>query len=111
MSFPPVPSLPSASELRKYSSSPPDFMSPIRRYHKGEKAQDLVYDAWEANTREEKFAILRRALQIFPFSVDALACWADLYVRYNDIPKDYHTTKPKKRTNWLYARLATCGPT
>jgi tetratricopeptide (TPR) repeat protein len=79
MSIPPLPKLPPASELRKYSSSPPDFISPIVRYHADEEAQNFVYDAWDAESVPQKFALLSQALRIFPFSVDALNAWANLY--------------------------------
>ena len=76
---PPVPSLPPASALRRYSSIPPDFLSPIRHYHADEKAQNLVFDAWEASSINQKFKLCRKALDIFPFSVDAFNCMGDLY--------------------------------
>jgi tetratricopeptide (TPR) repeat protein len=79
MENPPVPRLPPASELRSYSSSPPDFFSPITRYHADENSQQFVYDAWEATSVPQKCSLLREALSIFPFSVDALNAWADIY--------------------------------
>ncbi|GAX26620.1 hypothetical protein FisN_21Lh090 [Fistulifera solaris] len=87
MSIPPLPTLPPASELRKYSSSPPDFLSPIARYHADEEAQNFVYDSWEAESVQQKFALLSKALRIFPFSVDALNAWANLYYVVCDPPE------------------------
>mmetsp|Transcript_17529 Transcript_17529/g.20151 ORF Transcript_17529/g.20151 Transcript_17529/m.20151 type:complete len:142 (+) Transcript_17529:177-602(+) len=78
-SSPPIPSLPFASELRKYTSSPADFISPITYYTANEKAQNLVYYAWEATTVKQKFQLCQKALKIFPFSVDAFNCMANLF--------------------------------
>jgi hypothetical protein len=69
--IPPVPQPPAASELSRYSSSPPDMFSVRVTFQGGEKAQDLVYDAWEADGVQAKFRLCERALEHFPFSVDA----------------------------------------
>ena len=74
-----VPSLPPASALSGYGSRPPDFLSPICQYHADEKAQTLVFDAWEASSVNQKFKLCRKALDIFPFSVDAFNTMGDLY--------------------------------
>eukprot|EP00980_Cylindrotheca_fusiformis_P021399 scaffold8259_cov143-Cylindrotheca_fusiformis.AAC.17 len=79
MENPPIPRLPPASQLRKYDSSPPDFLSPIQQYAADNRSQEYVYDAWEAATVRQKFSLLRKALRIFPFSVDALNAWASIY--------------------------------
>jgi hypothetical protein len=79
--IPPVPQPPAAFSGR-YSSSPPDMFSPRVRYDKDEEAQHLIYDAWEAEGVQAKFRLCERALEIFPFSVDAYNCIADLYQRF-----------------------------
>mmetsp|Transcript_24742 Transcript_24742/g.46190 ORF Transcript_24742/g.46190 Transcript_24742/m.46190 type:complete len:453 (-) Transcript_24742:683-2041(-) len=96
MASQPIPVLPDASELRRYSSSPPDMFSPVVRYHANERAQYLVYDAWEAPTASGKFAILHQALDIFPFSVDALAAWADVYARFAEGDKQENLIKAEQ---------------
>jgi tetratricopeptide (TPR) repeat protein len=57
-------------------------------YDADQRAQDIVYDAWEAPTAAMKFDHLRQALKIFPFSVDALNARADVYVSYLDDSKE-----------------------
>lgn len=79
MSNLPVPTLPPASELRRYSSSPPDFFSPVKRYQDDESSQEYVYDSWDTPSVPEKISLLRQALNVFPFSVDALNGWAQIY--------------------------------
>ena len=77
-----VPQPPAASELSRYRSSPPDMINARRRFHDDEKAQTLIYDAWEAEGAQAKFRLCERALERFPFSVDAYNCIADLYQRF-----------------------------
>ena len=75
----PIPTLPPASKLSRYRSFVAPVFVPIRRYHADNEAQDLVYDSWETDCVSQKLSLLKRALRIFPFSVDALNFWADLY--------------------------------
>lgn len=85
---PPVPPVPNANELSRFRSHPPDFLSPIRRFTADEEAQEYIYDAWEEPSPEEKFRLCQRALQIFPFSVDAFNAMAAEYDRFwNDKEK------------------------
>jgi tetratricopeptide (TPR) repeat protein len=85
---PPVPRPPAASELSRYCSSPPDMFSAHRRFHDDQDAQNFVYDAWEAQGVQEKFRLCGKALERFPFSVDAYSCLGDLYQRlWNDLDK------------------------
>jgi tetratricopeptide (TPR) repeat protein len=58
------------------------MISARRRFHDDEKAQTLIYDAWEAEGVQAKFRLCERALERFPFSVDAYNCIADLYQRF-----------------------------
>jgi tetratricopeptide (TPR) repeat protein len=85
---PSVPRPPAASELSRYPSSPPDMFSAHRRFEDDEGAQNLVYDAWEAEGVQEKFRLCERALELFPFSIDAYNCLGDVCKRlWNDIDK------------------------
>ena len=84
----PLAAPPPASELRRYSSRPPDVFSSLRSFPDNEIAQNLIFDAWEATNTRDKFRLCERALNKFPFSVDAYNCIADLYRReYNDLDK------------------------
>lgn len=65
--------------MARFRSHPPDFISPIVRYEADEQAQNVVYDAWEVDSVEQKFKLCRKALKVFPFSVDALNCMGNLY--------------------------------
>lgn len=87
MSNPPIPILPPASELVRYNSFPPDFLSPLVRYEADEEAQHFVYDAWETDSVPQRISLLREALRIFPFSVDALNAWANVYLKLCDPPE------------------------
>lgn len=78
---PPVPHLPNETNLSSYESLPPDFISPIRRFPANESAQEFVYDAWECDSPDVKFQLCLKALEKFPFSVDAFNCMADIYKR------------------------------
>ncbi|OEU13123.1 hypothetical protein FRACYDRAFT_242548 [Fragilariopsis cylindrus CCMP1102] len=90
METPPVPILPRASELRTYTTSPPDICSPILRYDANEEeAIYRVYDAYDVESVSDKFSALHEALAIFPFSVEALNYWASLYVSEIS-PPDLH---------------------
>lgn len=75
----PIPTIPPASTLRQYNSFVAPIFAPIRRYHADNEAQDLVYDSWETDCAAQKLSLLKQALRIFPFSVDALNFWADIY--------------------------------
>jgi tetratricopeptide (TPR) repeat protein len=58
------------------------------RFDEDEKAKMLIFDAWEAEGVQAKFRLCERALERFPFSVDAYNCIADLYQRFwKDIDK------------------------
>jgi tetratricopeptide (TPR) repeat protein len=45
---------------------------PPPRATKADRAQQLVYDAWEAPTADEEFDLMRKALELDPTNVDAL---------------------------------------
>ncbi len=74
MSTPPIPTLPPASELRRYSRDD------------AEKAQELVDDCWQTDSVTEKISLLREALSICPFSFEALNAWAHIYIGYVQPP-------------------------
>jgi hypothetical protein len=102
---PPIPTLPPASDLRKFSSSPPDFLSPLRRYHAEKKAQNFVMDAWEISSVKQKFQLCRKALKLFPFSVDAFNCMANLYSR--EFPDEGDAALEKAEQTYEVAVTAT----
>mmetsp|Transcript_14002 Transcript_14002/g.32663 ORF Transcript_14002/g.32663 Transcript_14002/m.32663 type:complete len:462 (+) Transcript_14002:231-1616(+) len=74
-----VPTLPPASTLRMYDSSPPDYLSPIRTYSANKQAQNHVWNSWGVESVAEKFKLCQKALAVFPFSVDAYNCMGNLY--------------------------------
>ncbi|CAJ1943806.1 unnamed protein product [Cylindrotheca closterium] len=103
MDFPPLPPIPPASEISRYSSSsPPDFLTPITRYEADERARDVVYEIYEETPIDERVYHLTRALQIFPFSVDAFANWGYIYL---------HMVTPKKpqEAKEAYEKAVTCA--
>eukprot|EP00526_Cylindrotheca_closterium_P012703 CAMPEP_0113624608 /NCGR_PEP_ID=MMETSP0017_2-20120614/12693_1 /TAXON_ID=2856 /ORGANISM="Cylindrotheca closterium" /LENGTH=444 /DNA_ID=CAMNT_0000534659 /DNA_START=14 /DNA_END=1348 /DNA_ORIENTATION=- /assembly_acc=CAM_ASM_000147 len=102
MNFPPLPSIPPASQLSRYPSSPPDFMSPITRYEADERARDIVYEIYEETPIDERVYLLTRALQLFPFSVDAFLNWGYIYL---------HMVTPRKsqEAKEAYQKAVTCA--
>jgi tetratricopeptide (TPR) repeat protein len=48
-----------------------DFPSAFEALNDEEQAQELVWDAWEAETREKSIALAEKALKIFPGCTDA----------------------------------------
>lgn len=79
------PSPPPASALSRYPSEPPDRFSPIRRYPANGPAQQLLYEAWDSRDEATKYRLCFRALEIFPFSVDAYNTLANLYETSGDL--------------------------
>lgn len=55
-----------------------------------EKAQELVYDAWEAEEREERIRLARRALEIFPDCADAYVILAEDEAKTTAEAKDFY---------------------
>ena len=84
---PPIPTLPPASDLREFSSSPPDFLGSIRRYHADEKAQSFVmYVLGDyLHSKSSNCVVKGTHCKLFPFSVDAFNCMANLYATMDAI--------------------------
>ena len=63
-------------------------MSSVPEYPANDTAQQLLFNSWGTNDPMERFLLAERALQVFPFSVDAWNCIADVYNRmWKDLAK------------------------
>ncbi|KAL3934320.1 MAG: hypothetical protein SGBAC_009930 [Bacillariaceae sp.] len=102
MSFPPLPPIPPASQISSYASSPPDFLSPITRYEADERARDIVYEIYEETPIDERVYLLTRALQAFPFSVDAFSNWGYIYLHMV-------TPRESQKAKEAYQKAVTCA--
>lgn len=83
-----VPPPPAPSELKRFRSRPPDMFTSNRTYEDDEVAQELVFDAWDCRSPEQRFRLCQQALKAFPFSVDAYNCIGDIFLHlWKDLDK------------------------
>jgi tetratricopeptide (TPR) repeat protein len=71
-----------------------------RTYEDSEVAQELVYDAWDCPSPEQRFHLCQQALTAFPFSVDAYNCIGGIFL---------HLWKDLKKAEQAYTYSLECG--
>lgn len=64
---------------------------PVKVNRESERAaQELIYDAWEANSKREMIKLAKRALIIFPDCADAYNLLAEVAAKYLEEAKAYY---------------------